>query len=111
MDVPAAAQRLRQEAEANPLKLPVRRRVDERHHAHTDDGLDVWFTIQVSPHSRIYDVVFERQDRMPADDEIHGWLAALMPDREPMEAAAPPGSMTRRFEAFEKDPSLEAPIT
>ena len=109
-DITQSARRLRDAAEANPLKLPVRRRVDEQHHVTTEDGLSVWFTIEESPHSRIHDAVFERSDRPPTDEEIHPWLAELMPDRDPMESPAPPGSLTRRFEAFEKDPAEEAPI-
>ena len=67
------------EAEAKPLKLPVNRRVDERHRSVTEDGLSVWYTIQVSPHSRIYDVLFERADRMPSDEECRAWLELLIP--------------------------------
>ena len=110
MDVAEEARRLREEAEARPLKLPVRRRVDERHHALTPDGLSVWFTIQIAHASRIFDVVFERDDRMPSDEECRQWLRLLAPDREPTEAPGLPGSHTRRFEAFERDPSLEAPL-
>jgi hypothetical protein len=109
MDLATEAARLRQEAEARPLKLPVRRRVDERHHLLTVDGLGVWFTIEISPHSRIQDALFERADRMPSDGECQAWLAALMPGREPVEAPAPPGSHSRRFEVFERSPAGEAP--
>jgi hypothetical protein len=106
-----AASRLRAEAEARPLKLPVRRRVDERHHHVTPQGLGVWFTIQVSPHARIYDAVFERQDRMPDDEEIRPWLAALAPGHDLAEAPAIPGSYTRRFEAFDRaGDAAQAPI-
>ncbi len=108
MDIAAAAERLRTEAEAHPLKLPVRRRVDERHHAVTDDGLSVWFTIQVSPHARIYDVLFERAGGMPEDEECHDWLRLLLPGREAAEAPGIPGSTTRRFESFDHD-AVEAP--
>lgn len=108
MEIHAAAERLRAEAEEHPLKLPVRRRVDERHHAVTDDGLSVWFTIQVSTHARIYDVVFERVDRMPGDAECHEWLRLLLPGREAVEAPGIPGSTTRRFESFDRD-AVEAP--
>src|SRR5438270_323387 len=54
MAVPGEAARLRTEAEAKPLKLPVNRRVDERHRSITPDGLSVWYTIQVSPPSSSY---------------------------------------------------------
>lgn len=108
MDIAAAADRLRSEAESHPLQLPVRRRVDERHHAVTGDGLSVWFTIQVSPHARIYDVVFERADSMPGDEECHDWLHLLLPGREALEAPGIPGSTTRRFESFDHD-AVEAP--
>ncbi len=40
------------------MKLPVNRRVDESHRVVTADGLSVWYTIQVSPHSRIQEVYF-----------------------------------------------------
>ena len=108
MDVASEARRLRGSAEARPLKLPVRRRVDETHRAETPDGLTVWFTIQVSPHARIHDAVFERAGAMPSDEECAAWLAELMPGREPVEAPALPGSRTRHFEAFERD-AAEAP--
>jgi hypothetical protein len=110
MDIEQAAARLRAAAEAKPLKLPVNRRVDESHHATTDDGLSVWYTIQVSPHSRIQEVVFERGDRMPSDEETAAWLRLLIVGAEAMEAPGLPGSMTRRFEAFERDPEREAPL-
>lgn len=108
MDIAAAAARLRSEAEEHPLKLPVRRRVDERHHAVTADGLSVWFTIQVATHARIYDAVFERGDRMPEDGECQEWLRLLIPGREAVEAPGIPGSTTRRFESFDRD-AVEAP--
>ena len=79
---PAEAARLRAEAEAKPLKLPVNRRVDERHRALTEDGLAVWYTIQVSPRSRIYDVLFERTDQIPSDAECREWLELLVPGRQ-----------------------------
>jgi hypothetical protein len=112
MDVAAEAARLREEAERKPLKLPVNRRVDERHLSATEDGLRVWYTIQVSPHTRIYDVLFERDAAMPTDAEIRPWLEALLGDRAPtaVEAPAFPGAMARRFDVFERDPSLEAPL-
>jgi hypothetical protein len=92
------------------MKLPVNRRVDERHHAVTPDGLSVWFTIQVSPHSRIQEAIFERTDRMPTDDECRRWLELLIAGAEATEAPGLPGSTTRRFEAFERSPELEAPL-
>jgi uncharacterized protein YfdQ (DUF2303 family) len=110
MDLASEAVRLRSAAEAKPLKLPVNRRVDDTHHAVTDDGLSVWFTIQISPHSRIQEALFERRDRMPSDAECQEWLAALIPSREAVEAAGLPGAHARRFELFERDPELEAPL-
>jgi len=106
----AEAERLRTEAEAKPLKLPVNRRVDERHRSVTEDGLSVWYTIQVSPHSRIYDVLFERTDRMPTDEECKAWLELLIPGRETVESPSLPGSFDRRFDSFERDPTREAPL-
>src|SRR5207253_1426894 len=64
----SAAARLRAAAEAKPLRLPINRRVDESHHLVTPDGLSVWYTIQVSPHSRIQEAIFER------DGSIEGAL-------------------------------------
>jgi uncharacterized protein YfdQ (DUF2303 family) len=110
LDIETEAARLRAAAEAKPMKLPVNRRVDERHHAVTPDGLSVWFTIQVSPHSRIQEAIFERTDRMPTDDECRPWLKLLIAGAEATEAPGLPGSMTRRFEAFERSPELEAPL-
>ena len=110
MDIAAEAARLRAEAEAKPLKLPVNRRVDETHRSITPDGLSVWYTIQVSPHSRIYDVLFERSGTMPADDECHAWLEALVPGREFEEAPSFPDSMARHFDAFDRSPRSEAPL-
>jgi hypothetical protein len=104
------AAQLRAAAEAKPMKLPVNRRVDERHHAVTADGLSVWFTIQVSPHSRIQEAIFERADRMPTDDECGRWLRLLIAGPEAVEAPGLPGAMTRRFEAFERNPESEAPL-
>ena len=92
------------------MKLPVNRRVDERHHAVTEDGLSVWYTIQVSPHSRIQEAIFERTDRMPSDEECNRWLALLIVGADATEAPGMPGSTTRRFEAFERSPELEAPL-
>jgi hypothetical protein len=92
------------------MRLPVNRRVDESHHAITDDGLSVWFTIQVSPHSQIQAAIFERADRMPSDEEVHAWLPLLVVGAEAVEAPGLPGAMTRRFEAFERSPEHEAPL-
>jgi len=92
------------------MNLPVNRRVDERHHVVTDDGLSVWFTIQVSPHSRIQETIFERPDRMPTDEECQRWLRLLISDPDAVEAPGLPGAMTRRFEAFERSPEHEAPL-
>src|SRR6266403_866519 len=97
---PAEAARLRTEAEAKPMKLPVNRRVDEKHRTITEDGLSVWYTIQVSPHSRIQEVIFERTDHMPSDDECGAWLRLLVTSDTVTEAPGMPGSMTRRFEVF-----------
>ena len=104
------AVRLRAAAEAKPMRLPVNRRVGESHHTVTPDGLSVWYTIQVSPHSRIQEAVFERNDRMPSDDECRRWLDLLIVGAQASEAPGMPGAMTRRFEAFERSPDLEAPI-
>lgn len=101
IDIASEAARLRAAAEARPMRLPVNRRVDESHHAVTADGLSVWYTIQVSPHNRIQEAIFERSDRMPSDDEVRRWLDLLIVDAEASEAPSFPGSMTRRFEAFE----------
>lgn len=109
MNLSDAGRRLREEADADPLRLPVRRRVAERHHL-VADGLEVWFTLQVSSHARVYDAVFERADRPPSDEECRAWLAALLPDRGAEEAPSPPGSRTRRFEAFERDAAVRAPV-
>ena len=110
MDIEAAAASLRAAAEAKPMRLPVNRRVDESHHVVTDDGLSVWYTIQVSPHSRIQEAIFERKDRMPSDEECQRWLKLLVVGAEAVEASGLPGSMTRRFEAFERSPEREAPL-
>jgi hypothetical protein len=104
------ASRLRAAAEAKPMKLPVNRRVDESHHAITDDGLSVWYTIQVSPHSRIQEAIFERPDRMPSNEECAEWLQLLIVGKEAVEAPGLPGATTRRFEAFETNPDGEAPL-
>jgi hypothetical protein len=109
--IEAEAARLRAAAEAKPMRLPMNRRVDESHHTLTADGLSVWYTIQVSPHSRIQEAIFERTDRMPSDEECHRWLALLIGSAaEAVEAPGLPGAMTRRFEAFERSPQREAPL-
>jgi len=105
----AVAARLRAAAEAKPMRLPVNRRVDEAHHEVTPDGLSIWYTIQVSPHSRIQEVIFERMDTMPTDEECKRWLDLLVVGAVATEAPGLPGSTTRRFEAFERNPDLEAP--
>ncbi len=92
------------------MRLPINRRVDERHHAVTEDGLSVWYTIQVSPHSRIQEAIFERTDGVPSDEECNRWLALLIVGADATEAPGMPGSTTRRFEAFERSPELEAPL-
>jgi hypothetical protein len=109
-DIEAEAAQLRAVAEARPMKLPVNRRVDERHRVVTADGLSVWYTIQVSPHSRIQEVIFERSDRTPSDEECGRWLQLLILGAEAIEAAGLPGARTRRFEAFERSPEREAPL-
>ena len=101
-DIAMEAARLRAAAEAKPMRLPVNRKVDESHHATTPDGLSVWFTIQVSPHARIQEAVFERNDRMPSDEEVRSWLDLLIVGAQPAEAPTFPGSTTRRFEVFER---------
>jgi hypothetical protein len=110
VDITGEAARLRAAAEAKPMRLPVNRKVDESHHTVTADGLSVWYTIQVSPHSRIQEVVFERADHMPSEEECRPWLDALIIGAEAAEAPSFPGAMTRRFEAFERNPDAEAPI-
>ena len=109
-DIEAAAARLRTTAEARPMRLPVNRKVDESHHVITDDGLSIWFTIQVSPHSRIQEAIFERMDRMPSDEECARWLRLLVVGAETIEAPGLPGATTRRFEAFDRSPQREAPL-
>ena len=105
MDVAAEAARLRAAAEARPLRLPVNRRIDERHHVMTEDGLGVWFTIQVAPRARISEAVFERQDARPSDAECQAWLRELTPGREPVEAPGLPDAHARRFELFDPLPA------
>ena len=83
------------------MRLPINRKVDESHHAVTPDGLSVWYTIQVSPHSRIQEAIFERDDGVPSDEECRRWLALLIVGAQATEAPGIPGSMTRRFEAFD----------
>lgn len=109
-DIGPTAARLRAAAEAKPMRLPVNRRVDETHHAVTSDGLSVWYTIQVSPHSRIQEAVFERAKRMPTDDECRQWLDLLIVGAQAVEAPGLPGAKTRRFEVFERSPEREAPL-
>ncbi len=109
-EIATQAARLRAAAEERPMKLPINRRVDERHHVVTEDGLSIWYTIQVSPHSRIQEAIFERADRMPSDEECSRWLGLLIVGAEATEAPGMPGSTTRRFEAFERSPELEAPL-
>lgn len=103
MDVAVEAARLRAAAEARPLRLPVNRRIAERHHLVTEDGLGVWFTIQLAPGTRIEETVFERENRPPSDDECRAWLHELMPDGEPIESPGLPGASARRFEIFRRD--------
>jgi hypothetical protein len=110
MGIESESARLRTAAEAKPLRLPINRKVDESHHAVSLDGLSVWYTIQVSPHSRIQEAIFEREDRVPSDDECRRWLDLLIVGPRATEAPGFPGAMTRRFEAFEHNPELEAPI-
>jgi hypothetical protein len=110
MDMESEAARLRAAATAKPLRLPINRKVDETHHAVTPDGLSVWYTIQVSPHSRIQEAIFERTDHMPSDEECRRWVELLIVGAHASEAPSFPGAMTRRFEAFERNPELEAPI-
>ena len=83
------------------MRLPVNRKVDASHHSLTDDGLSVWYTIQVSPHARIQEAIFERADRTPSDEECRRWLDLLIVGAMPVEAPSFPGSTTRRFEVFE----------
>jgi len=101
MDIASEAARLRAAAEAKPMRLPINRKVDESHHAVTPDGLSVWYTIQVSPHGRIQEAIFERADRMPSDEECRRWLQQLVVGTRANEAPTFPGSTTRRFEVFE----------
>jgi hypothetical protein len=101
IDIASEAARLRAAAEAKPMRLPINRRVDESHHVVTPDGLSVWYTIQVSPHNRIQEAIFEREDHMPSDEECRRWLDLLIRSAEPTEAPGIPGSLTRRYEAFE----------
>ena len=108
MNIAAEAARLRAAAEAKPLRLPVNRRIDERHRFRTEDGLSVWFTIQLSPNRRISEVVFERDASRPADAECRAWLCELLPDKGAAEAAGMPDARVRRFELFEVLPPREA---
>ncbi len=101
-DVAAEAARLRAAAEAAPLRLPVNRSIAESHHLVTDDGLGIWFTIQLSPRSRVTEAVFERDGSRPTDQECRSWLRELMPGREPVEAPGLPDAHARRFELFDR---------
>jgi len=101
MDVAAEAARLRTAAEAKPLRLPVNRRIDDRHRVRTEDGLTVWFTIQLSPNRRISEAVFERDASRPTYVECRAWLRELLPDQEAVEAPGLPDAPVRRFELFE----------
>jgi len=47
---------------------------------------------------------------MPGDEECNRWLALLVTGGEAVEAPSMPGSMTRRFDLFERDPGREAPL-
>jgi hypothetical protein len=105
MDVATEAARLRAAAAAGPLKLPVNRRIEERHHHVTEDGLGVWFTIQLAPRARILEAVFERDGARPSDEECQAWLRELMPGRSPAEAPGLPDAHARRFEVFERQPA------
>jgi hypothetical protein len=101
-DVASAAAHLRATAEAAPLRLPVNRRIAESHHLVTDDGLGIWFTVQLSARSRITEAVFERDGARPTDQECRSWLHELMPGREPVEAPGLPDAHARRFELFDR---------
>src|SRR5256885_10612232 len=110
MNTEGGAPRLRAAAEAKPLRLPINRKVDETHHTVTPDGLSVWFTIQVSPHNRIQEAVFERFDRAPSDEECRRWLALLIIGVPPPQAGGLPRAMTRRFRAVQTTaPSIRRP--
>ena len=108
MDVAAEAARLRAAAEARPLKLPVNRRIDERHRYQTADGLSVWFTIQLAPSRRISEAVFQRSAGHPTDAECRAWLRELLPGREAVEAPGLPHGPVRRFELFDLLPLTKA---
>ena len=75
------------------MRLPINRKVDESHHAMTPDGLSVWYTIQVSPHARIQEAIFERADRMPSDEECVRWLGLLIVGGHANEAPSFPGQL------------------
>jgi len=47
---------------------------------------------------------------MPSDEECRRWLDLLIVGKQAEEAPGFPGALTRRFEAFERNPELEAPI-
>lgn len=101
MDVAAEAARLRAAAVARPLRLPINRRIDESHLHVTEDGLSIWFTIQVTSRSRIQEAVFERAGERPSDQECQRWLRELLPGIQPAEAPGLPDAHVRRFEVFE----------
>jgi len=107
-EMEATAARLRAAAEAKPMRLPVNRRVDETHHVLTPDGLSVWYTIQVlaaQPHPGSH----LRAHRPHAHGRrVHAVARPPHRGRQPVEAPGMPGSMTRRFEAFERSPELGA---
>ncbi len=107
VDIAAEAARLRLAAETRPLKLPARRRIDERHHVVTDDGLSIWYTVQLTPRARILEAIFERTDRRPSNEECRAWLTELMRGRVPMETPGMAHAYTRRFEIVEKRPESE----
>jgi len=95
-----AAARLRQAAQARPLRLPVNRRVDPSHHHLGEDGIGVWFTIQISSRARIHEAVIEGELRRPTDEECQTWLELLAPGLPLSEVPGLPGALSRRFEHF-----------
>lgn len=108
-EVTTIAARLREAAEAHPLRLPVNRRIDDRHRHRTRDGLLVQFTVQVSSHSLIHEALFERADGAPTDAEVGPWLEALFGVPPPDEEPGLPGAHVRRFERFDQGP-IGAPL-
>ena len=93
------ARRLRLSADLHPLRLPVRRRIDERHHVEIN-GLEIWFTQQLSGRAVIYEAVFKGRGDSPSDQQCELWLAHLLPDHRVSEVPGIPGSDTRRFEVI-----------